>query len=53
MSDPFAVRDLLWPRAVLAHRAITGEHGVSLPPLIDHHVHLHLLGGRHLTWPPG
>ncbi len=18
-----------------------------------HHIHLHLLGGRHMTWPPG
>ncbi|MFE7845388.1 hypothetical protein ACFUTX_09385 [Microbacterium sp. NPDC057407] len=43
MSDPQAVRDLLGPMAALCHRAITGEHGVSLPPLADHHVHLHLI----------
>ena len=49
MSDPFAVRDLLGPRAALAHRAITGEHGISLPPFIDHHVHLHLVDERGLA----
>ncbi|WP_019180071.1 hypothetical protein [Microbacterium yannicii] len=43
MADPFALRALLGPRAALCRRAITGEHGVSLPPLIDHHVHLHLI----------
>lgn len=41
-TDPFAVRALLGPRAAVARRALTGEHGISLPPLIDHHVHLHL-----------
>lgn len=41
-SDPFAVRALLGPDAALCHRAVTGEHGVSLPPLHDHHVHSHL-----------
>ena len=42
-ADPFAVRALLGPRAALGRRALTGEHGVSLPPFIDHHVHLHLI----------
>lgn len=37
--DPFAVRDLLGPRAELTHRAVTGEHGIALPPLCDHHIH--------------
>src|SRR3954453_5931394 len=41
--DDFAVRGLLGPGAALCRRAITGEHGVSLPPFIDHHVHLHLI----------
>jgi hypothetical protein len=41
--DPFALRDLLGPAPVLSHRAITGEQGVALPPLFDHHVHLHLI----------
>lgn len=41
--DPHALRALLGPDAALCHRAITGEHGVSLPPLTDHHVHLHLI----------
>ena len=31
------------PRAALGRRAITGEQGISLPPFIDHHVHLHLI----------
>ncbi|WP_109209669.1 MULTISPECIES: hypothetical protein [Microbacterium] len=41
--DPEALRALLGPEAALCRRAITGEHGVSLPPFIDHHVHLHLI----------
>ncbi|MBD3941342.1 hypothetical protein IF188_06470 [Microbacterium sp. NEAU-LLC] len=41
--DPFALRDLLGPDAAFCRRAITGEHGVSLPPFTDHHVHLHLI----------
>ncbi len=33
------------------HRIVinTGEHGGQTV----HHVHLHILGGRHMTWPPG
>lgn len=42
-ADPFALRELLGPSAALCRRAISGESGVSLPPLIDHHVHLHLI----------
>jgi hypothetical protein len=41
--DPFALRELLGPDAVFCRRAITGEHGVALPPFTDHHVHLHLI----------
>ncbi|WP_203581826.1 amidohydrolase family protein [Microbacterium hibisci] len=41
--DPEALRALLGPEAALCRRAITGEHGVSLPPFTDHHVHLHLI----------
>ncbi|GAA5201458.1 hypothetical protein [Microbacterium jejuense] len=41
--DPFALRALLGPDAAFCRRAITGEHGVSLPPFTDHHVHLHLI----------
>ena len=41
--DPFALRDARSapdaPRS--CRRAITGEAGVALPPLVDHHVHLH------------
>ncbi len=40
--DPFALRELLGPDATPARRAITGEQGVALPPLVNHHVHLHL-----------
>jgi hypothetical protein len=47
-SDPSAVRALLGSHASLCHRALTGEHGVALPPLIDHHVHLHLIDSRRL-----
>ncbi len=41
--DPQALRALLGPDAALCRRALTGEHGVSLPPFTDHHVHLHLI----------
>lgn len=40
--DPFALRELLGSDASPARRAITGEQGVALPPLVNHHVHLHL-----------
>ena len=41
--DPFATRALIGDDAAVARRAITGEIGVSLPPLADHHVHGHLV----------
>lgn len=41
--DPFALRALLGEDAAPARRALSGEHGVALPPLTDHHVHLHLI----------
>lgn len=46
---PHGLRALLGPDAVLCRRAITGEHGVSLPPVIDHHVHLHLIDEHQLA----
>lgn len=42
-ASTHALHALLGERAAVCRRAITGEHGVSLPPLIDHHVHLHLI----------
>ena len=36
------------PDASLCRRALSGEAGVALPPLIDHHVHLHLIDERRL-----
>ncbi|MFD4958790.1 hypothetical protein [Microbacterium sp. NPDC058389] len=48
-GDPFALRALLGPDATLCRRAITGEHGVSLPPFTDHHVHLHLIDEQALA----
>ncbi|WP_194397222.1 hypothetical protein [Microbacterium atlanticum] len=47
--DPHALRALLGEDAELCHRAITGEHGVSLPPFTDHHVHLHLFDETRLA----
>lgn len=38
-----ALHALVGPHAALCHRALTHEQGVSLPPLTDHHVHLHLI----------
>lgn len=45
MNDP---AELLGDEAVRCRRAISGEPGVSLPPFIDHHVHLHLIDERAL-----
>ncbi|KRB37367.1 hypothetical protein ASD93_14270 [Microbacterium sp. Root180] len=38
-----ALRGLLGSAARVCRRALTGETGVSLPPFVDHHVHLHLI----------
>ena len=46
--DPFLLLELLGPDASLCRRALSGEAGVALPPLIDHHVHLHLIDERRL-----
>ncbi len=40
---------LLGPDARFCRRAMSGEAGVSLPPFIDHHVHLHLIDERQLA----
>ncbi|WP_438354520.1 hypothetical protein [Microbacterium sp. CJ88] len=37
------VAALLGPTARVVRRALTGEHGIALPPLTDHHVHSHLV----------
>ena len=42
-ADPFAIRELLGPDAAPARRAMSGEHGIVLPPFTDHHVHVHLI----------
>jgi histidine triad (HIT) family protein len=51
---------LLWAAAEVARRLGLDEHGYRL--VINNgegagqtvfHVHVHLLGGRELTWPPG
>lgn len=47
-ADPLVVRELLGPEASLCHRALTLEPGVSLPPFVDHHVHLHLIDEHRL-----
>ena len=41
--DPSVLRELLGPDARVCRRALSGEHGVALPPFVDHHVHLHLI----------
>ena len=46
--DPFLLRELLGPDAHFCHRALTSEPGVALPPLTDHHVHLHLIDAGRL-----
>ena len=47
--DPFALRELVGPAARPCRRALTGESGVCLPPLVDHHVHLHLIDEQALA----
>lgn len=47
-ADPFALRALVGPAALLCRRALTGETGVALPPFVDHHVHLHLIDAHAL-----
>jgi hypothetical protein len=42
-TDLEALQALLGPWASPCRRALTGETGISLPPLTDHHVHLHLV----------
>ncbi len=42
-ADPVRVRLLLGDSARVCHRALHGVHGIALPPLIDHHVHAHLI----------
>jgi hypothetical protein len=46
--DTVELHRILGPDARPCRRALTGETGVALPPLIDHHVHLHLIDERHL-----
>ena len=43
------LRKLLGDDAALCRRAIGQQPGVALPPLIDHHVHLHLIDERRLS----
>jgi imidazolonepropionase-like amidohydrolase len=52
LPDRFALQALLGESALPGRRAMTGQHGVSLPPFIDHHVHLHLID-EHLLAPGG
>lgn len=49
LPDLFAIQALLGETVLPCRRAITGEHGTSLPPLIDHHVHLHLIDEHQLA----
>src|SRR5918993_4103994 len=50
--DPVELQRVLGPDARPCRRALTGEAGVALPPLHDHHVHLHLVDER-LLGPSG
>ena len=46
--DAVELQRVFGPDARPCRRALTGEAGVALPPLIDHHVHLHLIDERRL-----
>ncbi len=45
-TDLDALQAILGPHALPCRRALTGESGTTLPPLFDHHVHLHLTDAR-------
>lgn len=45
-TDLDALQALLGPSALPCRTALTSEHGTTLPPLHDHHVHLHLTDTR-------
>lgn len=47
--DPSALHELLGPDARLCRRAVSGERGVALPALSDHHVHTHLIDTTQLS----
>lgn len=47
--DPQLLLELLGPDASPCRRALSAESGVALPPLHDHHVHLHLIDERQLA----
>jgi hypothetical protein len=47
-TDPVELQRMFGTDARPCRRALTGESGVALPPLIDHHVHLHLIDERRL-----
>lgn len=49
MDSDRSPNGILGPRARACHRALTGEHGISLPPIVDHHVHLHLFDEHRLA----
>lgn len=51
MIDRAAVHELLGPAARVVRRALSGEHGIALPPITDHHVHTHLVDAA--TLPSG
>lgn len=48
-ADPSELLELLGPDASPCRRALSDEPGIRLPPLIDHHVHLHLIDAVRLS----
>jgi hypothetical protein len=49
VTDLDALQELLGPHTYPAHLALDGMHGTALPPLADHHVHLHLIDEAELA----
>ncbi|GAA1856152.1 hypothetical protein ACFQZV_03415 [Microbacterium koreense] len=47
--DPLELEAQLGATAFATRRGLTGDTGVALPPLVDHHVHLHLIDDRALV----
>ena len=58
-ADPSLAGDLLQAAVAVAHaEGLTGGHRLAVNTGADggqtvHHLHVHVLGGRGLGWPPG
>ncbi len=57
-ADAALLGNLLYRASVLGERLLPGGHRIVINTGADggqtvHHLHLHVLGGRLISWPPG